>query len=372
MADANEKRYLDQVGLSALWDKIKNRDIALSGEISSLSSQFVDKVVGLDTTGVSGILPMDKGGLGTEITSTGGKEQARINLDVYSTTEVDSHIASAISNFGTFEIVSAMVNDHPDVSNPSDKIIYLYKDPSKQVTDPYTEWIWISATQSSPSSWDCIGETTMNLSEYVNSLTTASTGNAVTQITKIGNGITATFGETFATKSELDTVSGDLSGAIDDLSGTISSLDDKAFTAVSTAGTGNAFTTVSTSTNTITLTKGETFLPSAEFETWSAGYDDTINNYINNLQEKIDANSGDISEISSYIEGLNNNLTGVERDLGIVENRLTYITAFNGWQTITNISSTSAGIAFTAADIPAITNQEIDNLDNSWSPANNG
>ncbi len=63
---------------------------------------------------------------------------------------------------GAFKVVP-LANDEPDVSNPSTKIIYLTRDSSLQVTDPYTEWIWESGANSA---WHIIGETTPDLSDY--------------------------------------------------------------------------------------------------------------------------------------------------------------------------------------------------------------
>ena len=63
---------------------------------------------------------------------------------------------------GAFKVVP-LANDEPDVSDPSTKIIYLTKDSSLQVTDPYTEWIWESGANSA---WHIIGETTPDLSDY--------------------------------------------------------------------------------------------------------------------------------------------------------------------------------------------------------------
>ena len=64
---------------------------------------------------------------------------------------------------GAFKVVCLGPNDEPDVSTPSVKIIYLTKDSSLQVTDPYTEWIWESGSNSA---WHIIGETTPDLSDY--------------------------------------------------------------------------------------------------------------------------------------------------------------------------------------------------------------
>lgn len=69
------------------------------------------------------------------------------------------------TNLGAFEIVplTTGVDPHPDVLNPSNKVIYLTKDASLQVDDPYTEWIYIlgDPTADPPTSdrWEIIGTT---------------------------------------------------------------------------------------------------------------------------------------------------------------------------------------------------------------------
>lgn len=79
--------------------------------------------------------------------------------ETYSQTEINEMLA----NFGGFEVVELTTgaNPHPDVSDPSTKIIYLTKDSSSSATDPYTEWIY---TES--DGWEIIGETTVDLSDY--------------------------------------------------------------------------------------------------------------------------------------------------------------------------------------------------------------
>ncbi|MBR2305953.1 MAG: hypothetical protein IKA48_01975 [Fibrobacter sp.] len=69
------------------------------------------------------------------------------------------------TNLGAFEIVllTTGVDPHPDVLKPSNKVIYLTKDASLQIDDPYTEWIYIlgDPTDDPPTSdrWEIIGTT---------------------------------------------------------------------------------------------------------------------------------------------------------------------------------------------------------------------
>ena len=54
---------------------------------------------------------------------------------------------------------------HPDVQNPSTKLIYLVKDSSITGNDKYSEWIYTSAEQT--TAWECIGDTSLNLTPYL-------------------------------------------------------------------------------------------------------------------------------------------------------------------------------------------------------------
>lgn len=71
------------------------------------------------------------------------------------------------TNLGAFEIVELDPNTHePDVDTPSNKVIYLTRDESAQVDDPYTEWIWVPAkTEPEPvaAHWEVIGTTSIKL-----------------------------------------------------------------------------------------------------------------------------------------------------------------------------------------------------------------
>ncbi len=112
---------------------------------------------------------------------------------------------SGIAN-GVFEVVQNTTGDdhHPDIQNPSHKIIYLTKESSSSKTDPYTEWIY---TQS--NTWEVIGETSIDLSGYKTKQTayTASglgAGKTITDLTQNANGeISATAGDISITSSQI-------------------------------------------------------------------------------------------------------------------------------------------------------------------------
>lgn len=66
--------------------------------------------------------------------------------------------------FGGFATANSGVS-HPDVQNPSTKLIYLVKDSNVTGTDKYSEWIYTSDEQT--TAWECIGETSLDLTPYL-------------------------------------------------------------------------------------------------------------------------------------------------------------------------------------------------------------
>ena len=71
---------------------------------------------------------------------------------------------SAIADFGGYKTATGTGADlHPDVQNPSTKIIYLVKDTSATGSDLYKEWI---CTNTTGPTWELIGDTSMNLNGY--------------------------------------------------------------------------------------------------------------------------------------------------------------------------------------------------------------
>lgn len=66
--------------------------------------------------------------------------------------------------FGGFATANSGVS-HPDVQNPSTKLIYLVKDSNVTGKDKYSEWIYTSAEQT--TAWECIGDTSLDLTPYL-------------------------------------------------------------------------------------------------------------------------------------------------------------------------------------------------------------
>ena len=94
------------------------------------------------------------------------------NLGTSGYPDIDNTLSTmeqAIAGAGSFKVVSLTTAAPivPDVNDPSTKVIYLTKDTTAIVTDPYKEWIWLSGTGGATSSWECIGDTSMNLDGYI-------------------------------------------------------------------------------------------------------------------------------------------------------------------------------------------------------------
>lgn len=84
-------------------------------------------------------------------------------LKYYTKSQVDALLA----NLGGYQVVP-LKNGLPDVDEPTNKYIYLTKIDSATGDDKYKEWIWSGA-------WECIGETSLDLSEYVTETELAET-----------------------------------------------------------------------------------------------------------------------------------------------------------------------------------------------------
>ena len=106
--------------------------------------------------------------------------------------------------FGGFATANSG-KSHPDVQNPSTKLIYLVKDSNVTGTDKYSEWIYTSDEQT--TAWECIGDTSLDLDltpyltkeeaiatyqpkgDYVTSSTSTISANETYGLTNDGNTI---------------------------------------------------------------------------------------------------------------------------------------------------------------------------------------
>jgi hypothetical protein len=128
---------------------------------------------------VYGTLPIGNGGTGATTAAN-----ARSNLSVYSKSEVDSMLTGRIS----------IVTSLPATGEAG--VIY-FVGPTGSGSDKYEEYVWDG------SAFVKVGEKSLDLSNYVNTLTTTGSGNAITAISKSGNTITATIGNVTFTQPQL-------------------------------------------------------------------------------------------------------------------------------------------------------------------------
>lgn len=166
-------------------DKVSN---ATQGHLAALSSDgnLLDSTYSPASFATSAQIVAIEGKIPTNAT-TQNKLVTRSDLDAATT--------------GAFDIVPLGPNDQPDVAYPNGKTIYLTKDSSLQVTDPYTEWIWLSGT----SSFEVIGETTIDLTDYATqNYVLSQTSGKVDKVTGMG---LSHVDFTSAYQSKLDSIS---------------------------------------------------------------------------------------------------------------------------------------------------------------------
>lgn len=137
-----------------------------------------------------------------------------------------NELDAKIGAIGSFELASIDAETgEPDVDEPSTKVIYLTRDEDSGKTDPYTEWIYIEG-----SGWSIIGETSIDLSNYMQKVAEATAGNFAS-LTAAGevsdSGLNSTNFATAAQGTKADTAvqPGDLAtvattGSYNDLSDT--------------------------------------------------------------------------------------------------------------------------------------------------------
>lgn len=96
----------------------------------------------------------------TSVTPSSGTHAATSS----NTVVTQSELAEAIADFGGYEVANGTGADmHPDVQNPSTKIIYLVKDDTATGDDRFNEWIY----HGTPTpAWQLTGTTSMDMSGY--------------------------------------------------------------------------------------------------------------------------------------------------------------------------------------------------------------
>lgn len=82
----------------------------------------------------------------------------------FATTTALNNLAEVVANFGSYTTANGTgADNHPDVTEPSMKTIYLVKDSSITTGDAYKEWI---CTNTTTPTYELIGDTQVDLSNY--------------------------------------------------------------------------------------------------------------------------------------------------------------------------------------------------------------
>ena len=90
-------------------------------------------------------------------------KKIRLGYDILSKraieTESGINIDEALKRITSYQRVSGTGDDnHPDVSRPSTKVIYIVKVDGAGNPDAYKEWIWNQPVDG-VGNWECIGGT---------------------------------------------------------------------------------------------------------------------------------------------------------------------------------------------------------------------
>ena len=178
--------------LSGNWESTYNTvtiNSAKWNEVSSLSSKldissFEDRTKNWDVQEYTGIEPIyvNDHQISADLSNYYNKQE------VYTQEETEEKIAEALANYGGYVTAASGTSGEPLIDNPSTKYIYLVKmETGPLSSDNYKEWIYTSAENI--EQWECIGETTMDLTPYLTieeaELTYQPKGNYVTSSTEV-------------------------------------------------------------------------------------------------------------------------------------------------------------------------------------------
>lgn len=162
-------KFLDKNGLDIVLSAVKNyTDTKVANRTYKVSINGKERTLSSDTTAVD---------LGTYLTSQ--------SLDSYYTKEgTDNAINNAIGNLVKFDV--QVVTKLPETGVKG--TIYLIADNHSDSNDKYDEYLW------NDSAFEKIGNTDVDLSQYVNTVSKSGTGTYLTGVTKSGNSLTFTTG----------------------------------------------------------------------------------------------------------------------------------------------------------------------------------
>ena len=134
-----------------------NALVDVSGKWNQVSAKLdTSATTNWDVTEYSGVNPIKV-----------ENHEISIDLDDYFTKdETIEEIETRLANYGGYVTAASGTSGEPLVDNPSTKYIYLVKMESGPLSsDNYKEWIYTSAENI--EQWECIGETTMDLTPYL-------------------------------------------------------------------------------------------------------------------------------------------------------------------------------------------------------------
>jgi hypothetical protein len=157
-------------------------------------------------------------------------------------------LQQAVANFGSYAVVAST----GDVSDPNTKTIYLVKDTTQTGSDKYQEYICTDIT-TSPATFELIGDTTIDLSQYYTKTETSSVSELSTEFgTKLDSSVAAS---TYLTQASADTLyyplSNNPSGYLTTISGDFSGNNISANGFFINAGTDHSYMKISAENDTI-------------------------------------------------------------------------------------------------------------------------
>jgi hypothetical protein len=163
-------------------------------------------VKGLGSLAYKSSLSKSDVGLGSVVNAGQDSTPTASSTNYVTSGGVKTYVDNAISGLTKFDIVK--VDSFANLPTTGVKgTIYLVPDTHSDSNDSYDEYLW-NTTITTPA-YEKIGNTDVNLTNYVNTVNTSGSGSFVTGVTKSGNTVTITKGSLpTATASSLGVVKG--------------------------------------------------------------------------------------------------------------------------------------------------------------------
>ena len=140
-----QKNARENIGVSV-------KDVSVDGNVVSFDTDSGEKTYTGGLVSDVGIL----GNGGYETLAVTRKDGTGVSINLYDKRQVDA----LVGDFGSFlKVPGTGADNHPDVSDPSPKIIYLVEVPGTPEPDHCLEWIW----EEDGGNWECIGTTSISV-----------------------------------------------------------------------------------------------------------------------------------------------------------------------------------------------------------------